>query len=106
MQFVISVIMQLTLLPMAAGASDIFAQGTDPENQNIKWIVYEDGTLYVSGYGDVGYCEGGTPFNLGYADMNRITKSRVFGLKDGIIFNNRFFMDCRNATKITFDGGE
>lgn len=43
--------------------------------------------------GDVGYCEGGPPFNLGYADMNRITKIRVFGLKDGIIFNNRFFMD-------------
>lgn len=100
----ISVVMLLTMLPMAAGASDIVAQGTDPENENIEWIVYEDGTLYVSGYGDVGYCEGGSPFNLGYDDMNRITKIRVFGLKDGIIFNDRFFESCRSATKITFNG--
>ena len=109
----IAVVMLLTMLPMAAGASDIVDQGQI--TKNIKWIVYEDGTLYVSGYGDTGfwgwdYVAAYPPFAM-YADQ--ITQIRVFGLEDqmrvygtedGIVFCDGFFSDCVNATKITFNG--
>ena len=100
----IAVVMLLTMLPMAAGASDIVDQGQ--LTKNIKWIVYEDGTLYVSGYGDTGfwgwYYVASNPMFTVYADQ--ITKIRVFGKEDGIVFCDGFFSECKNATKITFNG--
>lgn len=99
----IAVVMLLTMLPMAAGASDIVDRGTLYTNENIKWVVYDDGTLYISGYGDVGYwgMAADPPF-VDYADI--ITKIRILGLKDGVVFDTYFLKGCINATKITFNG--